>query len=184
MAMRISQHALGVAVLLASLSYVWNMEPPPQRSSPPFYAGIAGVSNPVLKSSTSPIYPEKLGDKHLEAQLILQIVVKSDGTVGSIEALRCRVNKEPQKSLESFCDAFVTEAKIAVAKWVYEPAQYNGTPVDVFYTVVVDFRVHKSRPVLSTETERSNNPLHLTAGVGHGVEVTSGCAPAAGERAR
>src|SRR2546426_11066914 len=31
---------------------------------------------------------------------------------------------------------------------------------------------------------RSNNPLHLTAGVGYGVEVSSGCAPAAGERER
>src|SRR5690349_4205741 len=104
--MRIPKHPLAFTILLALLSAVWATEEVgQQRSSPPFYAGIAGVTNPVLKSSTSPVYPKKLGDKRLEAQLILQIIVKSDGTVGSIESLRCHVNKEheePQTSLERF----------------------------------------------------------------------------------
>jgi hypothetical protein len=169
------ERAVAIAMTLAPLSLVWATdEAPPQRSSPPFYAGIGGVTNPVLKLRTSPVYPKKLRGKRLEGQIILQVVVKSDGTTGSIEVIRCRVNKEheePDKSLDNLCEFFVAEATIAVAKWVYEPAHYRDEPVDVYWTVVVDFRMNQSRERAEhRDGERSNYPLHLPAGRNCGVE--------------
>ena len=37
---------------------------------------------------------------------------------------------------------FEDAALAAVKQWRYEPATQNGRPVDVYFTVVVDFTLH------------------------------------------
>ena len=68
----------------------------------------------------------------LEGSVILQAVVRRDGTVGELHVLRCT---EPNMGFEE-------AAMDAVVQWLYEPATQDGRPVDVFFTVFVDFSLH------------------------------------------
>ena len=68
----------------------------------------------------------------LEGNVILQAIIHDDGTVGDIEVLRCN---RPSMGFE--------EAAIAaVQTWRYKPALQNGRPVEVFFTVFVEFKLH------------------------------------------
>ena len=89
------------------------------------------VLPPVLIAETKipPIYPELARVARLEGRVILQAVIRADGTVGEIEVLRC---DEPGVGFE--------QASVdAVRRWMYEPATQLGTPVDVYFTIQVIF---------------------------------------------
>ncbi len=97
----------------------------------PLYAGFGGVSNPeIIKSSqVQPRYPELARRAKVEGQVILQAVVHKDGTVGDITVL-----KSPGAKL-----GFDEAATEAVKQWRYKPGLQNGKPVDVYFTIIVDF---------------------------------------------
>ena len=97
-------------------------------------AGVNGVSNPVLieSSKVDPYYPKKARNQKLSGQVILQAVVKADGSVGELLIIRCN---RPAVGFEE-------ATKDAVRQWRYEPATKNGQPVDVYFTVVVDYSLH------------------------------------------
>jgi len=104
-------------------------EGPPD--SGPLIAGAAGVSFPELipESKIDPEYPETARRAQLQGSVILQAVIVRDGAVEEIRVLRC---SEPDMGFE--------EAAIeAVRLWRYRPARQNGRPVDVYFTVKVDF---------------------------------------------
>jgi len=65
--------------------------------------------------------------------VILQIVVRKDGSVGDITVVRT-----PGEDL-----GFEQAAMAAVQRWKYKPAMKDGKPVDVYITVVVDFRLNR-----------------------------------------
>jgi len=105
--------------------------PPP---SGPLLAGVGDVTNPVLIQETkiTPEYPELARVARLEGNVILQAIVHADGVVGDLEVLR--VNR-PNMGFE---EAAIT----AVQQWMYQPATQNGKPVEVYFTVFVDFKLH------------------------------------------
>jgi protein TonB len=107
-------------------------EPPPP--SGPLLAGVGDVTNPKLIEETkiSPEYPELARVARLEGNVILQAIIHSDGTVGDLQVLRCN---RPGMGFE---DAAVD----AVQQWRYEPATQNGRPVEVYFTVFVEFKLH------------------------------------------
>ena len=107
-------------------------EPPPP--SGPLLAGTAGVSNPVLidESKVEPAFPEIARQARVEGNVILQAIIRADGTVGEVEVLR--VNRPNM--------GFETAAIEAVQQWRYEPAMQNGRPVEVYFTVFVEFKLH------------------------------------------
>ncbi len=104
-------------------------EGPP--SSGPLIAGAAGVSFPELipESKIDPEYPEAARRAQLEGSVILQAVIVRDGTVEEIRVLRCSQNGV----------GFEEAAIEAVRLWRYRPAKQSGRPVDVYFTVKVDF---------------------------------------------
>ena len=106
-------------------------EPPPP--SGPLMAGVGDVSNPVLipESKLDPEYPELARRARLEGNVILQAIVYKNGTVGEIEVLRC---SRPNVGFE-------TAAVEAVRAWRYQAATQNGQPVDVYFTVIVQFEL-------------------------------------------
>lgn len=107
-------------------------EPPPPTG--PLLAGVGDVTNPELiaESKTEPEYPELARVARLEGNVILQAIIHSDGTVGEVEVLR---SNRPNMGFE--------EAAIsAVQTWQYKPALQNGKPVDVYFTVFVEFKLH------------------------------------------
>lgn len=107
-------------------------EPPPP--SGPVLAGVNNVSNPILIEATKvePEYPELARVARVDGQVILQAIVMKDGTVGDISVIR--VNR-PNLGFEE-------SAVAAVNQWRYSPALQNGKPVEVYFTVVVDFSLH------------------------------------------
>jgi protein TonB len=107
-------------------------EPPPP--SGPLLAGVGDVTNPVLipETKVDPEYPELARVARLEGNVILQAIIHADGTVGEVQVLR---SNRPNMGFE--------EAAIgAVQQWRYEPALQNGKPVEVYFTVFVEFKLH------------------------------------------
>lgn len=96
-------------------------------------AGVGDVTNPSLITGTmvQPTYPSEARVDRVEGRAILQAIIRADGTVGGIEVLG---GNEPD---EGFAEA----AEAAVLKWRYEPATLDGEPVDVFFTVFVEFKL-------------------------------------------
>jgi protein TonB len=107
-------------------------EPPPPTG--PLIAGVGDVTNPRLidESKVQPEYPELARVARLEGNVILQAIIHADGSVGDLEILRCN---RPNMGFE---DA----ASSAVAQWRYSPATQNGRPVEVYFTVFVEFKLH------------------------------------------
>ena len=107
---------------------LWKTDPKLFETEP----GDPGVvSNPELipESRVVPLYPKKARARRQEGRVILQAVIRKDGTVGDLEVL----NAPPAKY------KFDEAAKAAVKQWRYRPALFHGEPVDVYFTIVVDF---------------------------------------------
>ena len=101
-------------------------------------AGQDGVTLPVVipESKISPVYPEAAREERLEARVILQAVVRADGTVGDLEMLSSSSDRQ------EFADAAIA----AVEQWRYEPATRNGKPVNVYFTIRVEFELRDKAP--------------------------------------
>jgi protein TonB len=104
----------------------------PPAPSGPLIAGV-DATMPVLIPGTrvEPVYPEMARRTGVEGKVILQAVIHKDGTVGDIQVLRA-----PQPDL-----GFSEAAKEAVVQWRYQPGKQGDRPVDVIFTIVVDFRI-------------------------------------------
>jgi protein TonB len=116
-------------------------EPPPGyvygtaegTAESPLMAGVGGVTNPVriAESYVEPKYPELARVARANAQVILEAIILHDGTVGECKCLRC--------TQQGY--GFEDEAIAAVEQWRYLPATQDGEPVDVYFTIIVDFDV-------------------------------------------
>jgi TonB family protein len=89
------------------------------------------LSSPVATSKVDPAYPLELMKQNVSGTVILHAVILADGTVGMVRVLR---------SVDDRLDQF---AKEAIAKWQFQPATKNGTPVAVEATFWIPFRPTK-----------------------------------------
>lgn len=109
-------------------------EPPPASGGTaevrPLLAGV-DANNPVRIDSAyvQPKYPDLARIARIEANVVLQAVIESDGSVGEVHVLRC---SRPGFGFE---DASIE----AVSQWRYEPATQNDVPVAVYFTIMVEF---------------------------------------------
>lgn len=106
----------------------------PSSSSPPPDGNLPGkddVTNPEIISRTKvqPRFPKIAQGKNVLGRVVLRAVVRRDGTVGNIEVL---------KEAGGDC-GFEAAAIEAVRQWRYKPGTKDGNPVDVYFTIVVDF---------------------------------------------
>ena len=83
----------------------------------------------IPETKTRPVYPEQARADKQQGDVILQAVVRADGTIGPIRVLK----EEPGDY------GFADSARAAVSQWRYQPARLDGEPVDVYFTVVVRF---------------------------------------------
>jgi TonB family protein len=100
-------------------------------AQPPRLAGFGGVSLPriIPDSRVDPDVPDRLIDAGRDGSVLLSLIVRRDGTVDEVHVLRA----EPAGwGLEE-------SATRAVRKWRYEPALFEGKPVDVQHTIRVRF---------------------------------------------
>ncbi len=103
-------------------------EPPPTGPAPA-EAGI--VTNPQLipESRVQPVYPRRARQLGAAGNVVLDVAVLADGTVGEVAVLRCA------PADLGFCQAAVR----AVKRWRYRPGARDGRPAQFFVTVKMDF---------------------------------------------
>jgi protein TonB len=100
----------------------------PEAASPEPYAALPfGADPPVLKTRVEPQYPSAARKAGIGGEVVLQIVVERDGTIGSAFA----VQEAPM--------GLTAAATDAVRRWVYSPARLDGRPIAVVKTVRVRF---------------------------------------------
>jgi protein TonB len=93
------------------------------------YQPGAGIDPPTLVREVRPIYTDDARRQRIEGDVILEIVVRSDGSVGSIKVRRSLGGGLEQRAIE------------AVRQWRFNPARRHGTPVDVAVEVAVEFKL-------------------------------------------
>jgi TonB family protein len=107
---------------------------PDTASSTPSSRAVSGdsssenLSAPSATRKVDPAYPELLMRQNIGGTVILYAVIHSDGTVGNVRVLR---------SVDDRIDRFAGQA---IAKWQFQPATKNGSPVDVEATFSIPFR--------------------------------------------
>lgn len=88
-----------------------------------------GGTPPEIIDRTVPRYPRAARRAGVEGTVVLRAIVRKDGTVDDVEILR------------NLPLGLGRAAKEAVEEWRFRPAYYQGQPIDVYYTVTVNFRL-------------------------------------------
>ncbi|GAC1626199.1 MAG: hypothetical protein NVS9B13_22260 [Candidatus Acidiferrum sp.] len=92
------------------------------------HANAADLAGPVPIRKVDPKYPRTLMNEHVEGEVILYAVIRSDGTVDSIQLVR---------GIDEQLDA---NAMSALSQWKFHPAKKNGVPLDLEAIVHIPFR--------------------------------------------
>ena len=111
---------------------------PPDEGKPitthdgPFFSGLGGASRPVLirHSQVAAEYPDVAENDKVEGSVILEAYVLGNGTVGRIEAVE--VTPEGRGLGEAAIEA--------LEQWRFQPGARDGVAVDVFFTIVFEFK--------------------------------------------
>jgi len=93
------------------------------------YQPGAGIDPPTLVREVRPVYTDEARRQRIEGDVILEIVVRSDGSVGSIRVKHSLGGGLDQRAID------------AVRQWRFNPARRHGTPVDVAVEVAVGFKL-------------------------------------------
>jgi TonB family protein len=94
----------------------------------PYQPG-ADIDPPTLLREVRPDYTADARKRAIEGDVALEIIVKRDGTVGTIRVLHTLAGGLEQKAVD------------AVRQWRFAPATRRGAPVDVVVTVSVGFKL-------------------------------------------
>jgi TonB family protein len=86
------------------------------------------LSAPSATRKVDPAYPLELMRQNVGGTVILYAIIRSNGTVDNIRVLR---------GVDERLDRY---AAAAIAKWKFEPATKDGTPVDVEATFWIPFK--------------------------------------------
>jgi len=93
------------------------------------YRPGSGITPPTLLREVKPTYTEDGRRRGVEGEVVMEVVVRSDGSVGTMRIIR---------GLGAGLNERATEA---VRLWRFAPARRYGTPVDVLVEVAVEFRL-------------------------------------------
>ncbi|ACE83258.1 energy transducer TonB [Cellvibrio japonicus] len=114
-------------------------EPPPPPTAPAEAKPAPPAPAPVLPpradagqlSNPAPVYPSLSRRLREEGIVVLEILIKADGSVGEVRLK----NSSGYKRLDE-------TAMKAVAKWRYHPATQGGKSIDFWYEQPVEFSLH------------------------------------------
>jgi periplasmic protein TonB len=94
----------------------------------PYRAG-AGIDPPSLQREVKALYTDEARRLGIEGDVVLEIVVRRDGSVGDVRVRRSLDRGLDQRAIE------------AVRQWRFAPARRHGVPVDVFVDIAVTFKL-------------------------------------------
>lgn len=104
---------------------------PPVMHKGPLTAAMPGVEAPVIIKRVKPNYPRKAAKVRITGYVIVQAILKADGTVGDVKVLR-------QLGKGKF--GFEEEAIKAMRQWEFIPGKFRGKPHDIMLSLRIDFR--------------------------------------------
>jgi len=113
-------------------------EPPPMpQSSPTPVEPSTGVYSAVPPGGTQPEevdrvvprYPSAARRAGVAGAVVVRGIVRRDGTIDNVEVIK------------DLPHGLGDEARRAVSRWRFRPATYRGEPIDVYYTVTVNFKL-------------------------------------------
>jgi len=93
------------------------------------YRPGSGITPPRLLHEVKADYTEEARRRGLSGEVVLEIVVRRDGSVGDV------------KVLQGLSAGLNERAAQAVRQWRFSPAERLGTPVDVIVEVSVEFKL-------------------------------------------
>ena len=93
------------------------------------YRPGSGITPPSILQEIKPDYTDEARRRGLTGDVVLEIVVRSDGRVGNVRLVRGLGSGLDQRAID------------AVRQWRFAPAKRFGTPVDVLVEVAVEFRL-------------------------------------------
>jgi protein TonB len=93
------------------------------------YRPGSGITPPSLLFEKKADYTEEARRRNLAGEVVLEIVVRRDGSVGDV------------KLLDGLGGGLNERAIAAVKQWRFSPAKRLGTPVDVIVEVAVEFKL-------------------------------------------
>ena len=93
------------------------------------YRPGSGITPPNLLREVKPEYTEEARRRGIEGDVVLEIVVRRDGTVGEVKVLQGLGGGLDRRAID------------AVRQWRFSPAKRFGTPVDVMVEVAVEFKL-------------------------------------------
>jgi len=91
------------------------------------YRPGSGVTAPRLLREVKAEYTDEARRRAITGDVVLEIVVRRDGSVGDVDVLRGLGQGLDQRAVA------------AVRQWRFDPARLRGTPVDVIVEVAVEF---------------------------------------------
>jgi TonB family protein len=105
-------------------------EPEPVERSTGVYSAVPpGGTQPEEVNRVVPRYPSAARRAGVGGAVVVRGIVRRDGTIDNVEVI-----KDLPYGLGE-------EARRAVSRWRFRPASYRGEPIDVYYTVTVNFRL-------------------------------------------
>lgn len=93
------------------------------------YRPGSGITPPGLLREVKPEYTDEARRRGTEGDVVLEIVVRRDGSVGEV------------KVVQGLGAGLDQRAAAAVRQWRFSPARRHGTPVDVVVEVAVEFKL-------------------------------------------
>ena len=102
---------------------------PPERSTGVYSAVPPGGTQPEEVDRVVPRYPSAARRAGVSGAVVVRGIVRRDGTIDNVEVI-----KDLPYGLGE-------EARRAVSRWRFRPATFRGEPIDVYYTVTVNFKL-------------------------------------------
>ena len=93
------------------------------------YRPGAGIDPPTLQREVKALYTDEARRRGIEGDVVLEIVVRRDGSVGDVRIRRSLDRGLDQRAID------------AVRQWRFAPARRHGVAVDVFVEVAVGFKL-------------------------------------------
>jgi len=104
--------------------------PMPSEPAGGVYAAVPpGGTQPEEVDRVIPMYPAAARRAGIAGPVVVRGIVRRDGTIDNVEIIR----DLPYGLGES--------ARRAVSRWRFRPATFAGEPIDVYYTVTVNFKL-------------------------------------------
>ena len=123
--------AAGVSACRNDRGVTMSQEIPVQAPAPETGAEVnrpgGNVTSPRLIRETKPQYTARAMQEKVQGEVLMECVVKADGTVG---------DKKVVKSLHPDLDRAALDA---AAQWLFEPGTRSGEPANVLVTITIAF---------------------------------------------